>query len=41
MPTVRGQPRLVYQPHLYQRLLDLQAQPAQRAGVLPGHASPR
>ncbi len=23
MPTMRGQPRLVYQPHLYQRLLDL------------------
>jgi mannonate dehydratase len=24
MPTMRGQPRLVYQPHMYQRLLDLQ-----------------
>jgi mannonate dehydratase len=23
LPTVRGQPRLVYQPHLYQKLLDL------------------
>jgi len=23
MPTMRGQPRLVYQPHLYQRLIDL------------------
>src|SRR5439155_20680339 len=23
MPTMRGQPRLVYQPHMYQRLLDL------------------
>ncbi len=23
MPTVRGQPRLVYQPHLFQKLLDL------------------
>ncbi len=23
MPTIRGQPRLVYQPHLYQKLLDL------------------
>jgi mannonate dehydratase len=23
MPTMRGQPRLVYQPHLYQKLLDL------------------
>jgi len=23
MPTMRGQPRLVFQPHLYQRLLDL------------------
>lgn len=23
MPTVRGQPRLVYQPHLYQKLIDL------------------
>lgn len=27
LPTVRGQPRLVYQPHLYQRLLDLQPSP--------------
>ena len=27
MPTVRGQPRLVYQPHLYQRLLDLRPSP--------------
>ncbi|MEI7728926.1 MAG: mannonate dehydratase [Verrucomicrobiota bacterium] len=27
MPTVRGQPRLVYQPHLYQRLLDLKPSP--------------
>jgi mannonate dehydratase len=24
MPTMRGQPRLVYQPHLYQRLLEIQ-----------------
>src|SRR5437879_504081 len=23
MPTMRGQPRLVYQPHMYQRLLDI------------------
>ncbi|MDD2599915.1 MAG: mannonate dehydratase [Kiritimatiellae bacterium] len=23
VPTIRGQPRLVYQPHLYQRLLDM------------------
>src|SRR6185437_4959312 len=23
LPTMRGQPRLVYQPHMYQRLLDL------------------
>jgi mannonate dehydratase len=23
MPTMRGQPRLVYQPHMYQRLIDL------------------
>jgi len=23
MPTMRGQPRLVYQPHLYQRVIDL------------------
>ena len=27
LPTVRGQPRLVYQPHLYQRLLDLNSSP--------------
>jgi len=27
MPTVRGQPRLVYQPHLYQQLLDLKPSP--------------
>jgi len=28
MPTMRGQPRLVYQPHLYQRLLDMKPSPA-------------
>jgi mannonate dehydratase len=28
MPTIRGQPRLVYQPRLYQRLLDLRPSPA-------------
>jgi mannonate dehydratase len=28
LPTVRGQPRLVYQPQHYQRLLDLQPSPA-------------
>jgi mannonate dehydratase len=28
MPTMRGQPRLVYQPHLYQRLMDLAPSPA-------------
>jgi mannonate dehydratase len=28
LPTLRGQPRLVYQPRLYQRLLDLHASPA-------------
>jgi mannonate dehydratase len=28
MPTMRGQPRLVYQPQLYQRLLDLHLSPA-------------
>ena len=28
MPTMRGQPRLVYQPELYQRLLDLKPSPA-------------
>lgn len=28
LPTVRGQPRLVYQPHLYQKLLDLNPSPA-------------
>jgi len=28
MPTVRGQPRLVYQPDMYQRLIDLRPSPA-------------
>jgi mannonate dehydratase len=28
LPTVRGQPRLVYQPSLYQKLLDLKPSPA-------------
>jgi mannonate dehydratase len=28
MPTMRGQPRLVYQPHMYQRLLDLVPSPS-------------
>jgi mannonate dehydratase len=28
LPTMRGQPRLVYQPQLYQRLLDLRPSPA-------------
>ena len=28
LPTVRGQPRLVFQPHLYQRVLDLSPSPA-------------
>jgi mannonate dehydratase len=28
MRTMRGQPRLVYQPHLYQRVLDLKPSPA-------------
>jgi mannonate dehydratase len=28
MPTMRGQPRLVYQPHLYQRVLDLRPSPS-------------
>jgi mannonate dehydratase len=28
MPTVRAQPRLVYQPHLYQKLLDLHPSPS-------------
>ncbi len=28
MPTMRGQPRLVYQPHLYQRVIDLKSSPA-------------
>ncbi len=27
VPTLRGQPRLVYQPHMYQRLLDLAPSP--------------
>jgi mannonate dehydratase len=30
MPTVRGQPRLVYQPGLYQRVIDLHPSPANR-----------
>jgi mannonate dehydratase len=28
MPTMRGQPRLVYQPHMYQQLLDVNPSPA-------------
>jgi len=28
MPTMRGQPRLVYQPSMYQRVIDLNASPA-------------
>ena len=28
MPTMRGQPRLVFQPHMYQRLLDLVPSPS-------------
>lgn len=28
LPTMRGQPRLVYQPHMYQRVLDLNPSPA-------------
>jgi mannonate dehydratase len=28
MPTMRGQPRLVYQPRLYQRVIDLNSSPA-------------
>jgi mannonate dehydratase len=28
LPTMRGQPRLVYQPHLFQKLLDLKSSPA-------------
>lgn len=28
MPTIRGTPRLVYQPHLYQKLIDLSPSPA-------------
>jgi mannonate dehydratase len=31
LPTLRGQPRLVYQPHLYQRMVDLN--PSQRNGM--------
>src|ERR1051325_8208477 len=30
MPTMRGQPRLVYQPQLYQRLIDLNRSPANK-----------
>jgi len=30
MPAIRGQPRLVYQPHLYQKLIDLHPSPANR-----------
>ncbi len=28
MPTMRGQPRLVYQPHIYQRVIDFKPSPA-------------
>jgi len=28
LPTVRGQPRLVYQPHLYQKVIDLNPSPS-------------
>jgi mannonate dehydratase len=28
LPTVRGQPRLIHQPHLFQRLLDVSPSPA-------------
>jgi len=28
VPSLRGQPRLVYQPHMYQRLLDLHPSPS-------------
>jgi len=28
MPTIRGQPRLVYQPRLYQKVIDLNPSPA-------------
>jgi mannonate dehydratase len=28
MPTIRGQPRLVYQPHLYQKVIELNPSPA-------------
>jgi mannonate dehydratase len=30
MPTMRGQPRLVYQPQMYQRLIDLKPSPANK-----------
>ncbi len=38
MPTMRRQPRLVYQPHMYQRLIDLAPSPQQRSGTLRGNA---
>jgi len=28
LPTMRGQPRLVYQPRLYQKVIDLSSSPA-------------
>jgi mannonate dehydratase len=28
LPTIRGQPRLVYQPHMYQRVIDLNPSPS-------------
>ena len=30
MPTMRQQPRLVYQPHMYQRLIDISSSPSNR-----------
>jgi mannonate dehydratase len=35
LPTMRGQPRLVYQPHLYQRVIGSQTEPRECVGILP------
>jgi mannonate dehydratase len=36
MPTMRQQPRLVYQPHMYQRLIDLAPSPSNRLELCVG-----
>ena len=37
MPTICAHARLVNQPELYQRLLDIYPSPRERPRVLPGH----